>query len=123
MAGTTNFGPVTLSLGARSFGPAAVADADTSVVLSVDRTVALGLTATPAAHISLAIEQSDDGGATWVLIAAAGIDGGAETDQHGNPRTVSRVFTTWGPGTSRQARATITVTGAAVAVAGSLVTS
>jgi hypothetical protein len=123
MPGTVPIPLSTLPTGARTFGPAAVADTDTGFTLTVDRTVPGGLTATPAARISLAVEQSDDGGATWYPIAAAGIDGGAVPDKTGGTATSSRVFSTWSPGASRQARAVITVTGAAVAVAGSLVTS
>ena len=121
--GTLTIPLVTLPVGARVFGPANIADTDTGVTLTLDRTVANGLTATPAAHIDATIEQSGDGGATWFLICVAGIDGGVQVNPHGQTQTANHLITTWAPGISRQARTTITVSGVAVAIAGTLVTS
>lgn len=124
MAGTLTIPQTTLQPGTRSFGPAAIADADKHVVLTVDRSLAGGLTATPAARVRLVIEQSNDAGATWELLALADLDGGTVLNlKTGQVATSQRVFTDWDSGTGRQARATIVVTGAAVTVAGSLVTS
>lgn len=111
---------VTLPAGVRDFGPVAVADAETGVRLTLDRTVAGGLNATPAAHIDMAIMQSNDGGASWKLISSAGINGGILTGPGGVTLTTFPLVTQWDPGTGRQAKATITVTGASVAVAGTL---
>jgi hypothetical protein len=123
MAGTLTIPQTTLPVGTRSFGPTTISDTDTGVILTVDRTLAGGLTATPATHISLIIEQSNDGGANWEQLAIAGIEGGVVPAKNGQTATTSSVGTDWDKGTGRQVRATIVVTGAAVAVAGSLVTS
>lgn len=112
----------TLPPGQRVFGPAAIADGDTAARLVIDRTPPGGLNATPAAQLTIAVEQSGDGGATWKLIASAQVTGGLVTGRGGGVITASAVATTWDPGTGRQARAGITVAGAAVAVAGTLTT-
>lgn len=112
----------TLPPGQRVFGPAALADADTSARLVIDRTPAGGLNATPAAQVTIAVEQSSDGGGTWKLIASGTVSGGVITGRGGAVITSSTVGTTWDPGTGRQARAAITVAGASVAVAGTLTT-
>lgn len=122
MASTTNIPLTTLAVGSRDFGPASVADADTAVTLSLDRTVAGGLNATPAAQVNIEILQSNDGGATWKMIASAVANGGLIIGRGGTDITVSSIGTTWDPGTSRLAKATVVVTGASVAVAGTLTT-
>lgn len=121
MAGTLTIPLITLPVGSRDFGPATVADADHGVTLTVDRTVTGGLTATPAAQLQVQISQSGDGGATWKMIAAATFPGGTVAVR-GVTLTASQLITTWDPGTGRQAKATIIVSGAPVAVAGTLTT-
>jgi hypothetical protein len=127
MAGTLTIPLTTLPDGARIFGPAAVADADTRVALTVDRTPAGGLNSlTAATSIDLLVEQSNDGGATWFLIVDGSIPGGVQQafrQPPGTPATSDQITVTFAPGTGRRARATMTVTGGPVAVQGSLTTS
>jgi hypothetical protein len=116
-----------LTAGSHEFGPAAVADADSRVRLDVDRTVSKGATqglnGQPATTlVSIQASQSGDGGATWVLLTAAGLAGGSYTDPDSGLFTQSSVFVTLLPGTGRQAKAAI-VTNTSVAVAGTLTTS
>lgn len=125
MAGTLTIPLTTLPTGARVFGPVSVADADTATVLTVDRTVTGGLNSlTAATTIEMLVEQSDDGGTTWFLLVDGTISGGAVPAfrSAGNAAT-SDVGVTFAPGTSRRARATMTVTAGPVAVQGSLTTS
>lgn len=120
----------TLQPGVRDFGPASVQDTDTSIVLTIDRTVVNGLNATPAAQLSIAAMISRDGGATWTLVAGATLPGG-QIPQVPPPRGPGGFYTqnvlTVGldqfPGTGRRIKATLTATGSAVAVAGTLTTA
>lgn len=123
MAGTTNFGPVTVSPGPRTFGPVALADTDTMLDLTIDRTVANGFNATPAASARISFEQSNDGGTTWTEICNATFTGGPQTMHGGLPVNANDVGSNLLPGTGRQGRAIVTILGAAVAVQGSLVIS
>jgi hypothetical protein len=123
MAGTTNFGPVTVNPGPRTFGPVNLANTDTMLDLTIDRTVANGFNATPAASAEIAFEQSNDGGATWTEICNATFTGGIQTGHGGTQLNTNDVGSSLFPGTGRQGRAIVTISGAAVAVAGSLVIS
>jgi hypothetical protein len=128
MAGTLTIPLVTLTVGTHDFGPRAVADADTQALITVDRTVTnggvQGFNGQPASTVaSVQVQQSGDGGATWKLVAAADIVGGVYTSNHGTTYTSSTVQVGFDPGTGRQAKATIVVSGASVAVAGSLTIS
>lgn len=124
MAGTTNFGPVTLNPGTRTFGPANLADTDVLADLTVDRTVPGGFNSQPATTTAqISIEQSNDGGTTWELICQTLLPGGSYVLHDGTPVNTNDVGTHLLPGTGRQARATVVISGAAVAVAGSLVIS
>jgi hypothetical protein len=132
MAATTNFGPLTLPTGARTFGPHLAANSDTAIRLTVDRTLTGGLNAlTASSTIEVNVELSDDGGATWHATdtdqagtkTAWTTAGGIFTDRFGQVATVSGGAWFLFPGTSRQLRATITVAGPSpIAVAGSIVT-
>jgi hypothetical protein len=120
MAGTTTIPLVTLQNGSRTFGPAAIADADTRTSLTIDRTVTGGLNSlTAATTIEILIEQSNDGGQTWFEDVDATLFGGPWPSKPGTPS----VSVTFDPGTSRQVRATLTVAGGPVVVQGSLTTS
>jgi hypothetical protein len=129
MAGTVTIPLVTLTPGAHDFGPANVADADTTALVTVDRTVTNGgvqgfngQPATTAAQVQ--VQQSNDGGATWKLIGYEGIVGGQYTSPHtGLPYASAPMQIGFDPGTGRQAKATIVVSGASVAVSGSLTIS
>lgn len=127
MASTFTIPLTTLPVGTLNFpatGGASVPDADSEITLTIDRTVAGGLNAQPATTvISIAVSLSRDGGTTWQPLAAAGgIPGGLITGKTGATLTSSSVAVDLPPGTSRQIRASVTVSGAAVAVAGTLVT-
>lgn len=127
---TTTIPTTTLQIGVRDFGPANIADADTSITLTIDRTVANGLNATPATHLSIEAKVSLDGGVTWTLAAGAGIEGG-QLAMPPPPRGPGGFYTTnvlrvgldQFPGTGRRIKATLTVSGASVAVAGTLTTA
>lgn len=123
MAGTTNFGPVTVNPGTRTFGPAVLADTDTGVDLTIDRTIANGFNATPAASATISFEQSNDGGTTWTMLVETGLTGGIQTMHGGIQVNSNDVGCSLQPGTSRQGRAVVVISGASVAVQGSLVIS
>ena len=124
MAGTTNIPLTTLAVGSHDFGPAAIADSDISVKLVIDRTVPNGLNSQPATTvISVALAQSNDGGVTWQNLASGGgIEGGSYIGKTGTTITQSTLFTYFAVGVSRQVKATVTVAGAPVAVAGTVTT-
>ena len=125
MPSTVNIPLTTLAPGTFSFpsaGGQAIADADTLITLSIDRTVTNGLNSQPGTTtIEIQTFQSYDGGATWFNLAGALISGGTFTNK-GVTVTHSMVITALQPGTSREVRAVVTVSGASVAVAGSLTT-
>lgn len=120
----------TVQIGVRDFGPSSVADTDTSITLTIDRTVANGLNANPAAHLLIEAMVSLDGGGTWTMVVGAGIEGG-QLSQPPPPRgpggfyteNVLRVGLDQFPGAGRLIKATLTVSGSSVAVAGTLTTA
>lgn len=121
MAGTTiNIPLTTLTVGSHDIGPAAVADADTQITITIDRTVTNGLNSlTPATQITMTSFLSFDGGTTWIEMGAATTNGG--TPAKGG--TTSAIQVGLWPGTSRQVKANVIVTGTSVAVQGSVTTS
>jgi|HubBroStandDraft_5_1064220.scaffolds.fasta_scaffold121942_2 hypothetical protein len=122
---TLTFPRTVLPVGVTSVGPLAVADADTAIQLTNDRTVAGGLNSlNSSTGLLIFIEQSDDGGTTWDGVAGNGLAGGILLNKTGGTVTQDQLTTTMNPGTSRQLRLTATVTGpSAVAVAGTLTTT
>ena len=126
MASTFTIPLVTLPVGTRNFpasGGASVPDGDSEIVLNIDRTVANGLNSQSATtRIFLQTFQSGDGGATWQALGANTVQGGIFT-KGGNQINTDQIGTQLGPGTGRLIRAAVTVSGASVAVAGTLVTS
>ena len=125
MAGTITIPLTTLTLGAHDFGPATVQAGDSLAVLTVDRTVANGLNATSGAHIDLLLSFSANGAAPWAQQVTAGIDGGQHFNNDkvtGLPvlETQSNVRVGLDQVQGMKVMATITVSGAQVAVAGSL---
>jgi hypothetical protein len=112
----------TLDLGTREFGPVPVDDVVTQTTLTIDRTVSNGLNSQPATtKVEIGVWQSDDGGATWQFRASAGLIGGIyPSNRDGDPYLASNVSVDLTPGTGRRVRADVTVEGASVAVAGSL---
>lgn len=123
MAGTTSFGPVTVNPGPRIFGPVNLADTDTMLELTIDRTVAGGFNDTPASAAEISFEQSNDGGATWTEICNATFTGGIHLGHGGVQSNSNDVGSNLFPGTGRKGRAIVTISGSAVAVAGTLVIS
>lgn len=127
MATTFTIPLVTLPVGSRLFGPAHPADGETSVTLSIDRTVAGGLNSLTAASVlAVQLQSSGDGGATWQDLGAWTTVGGdySYTDKNGVFRPVDVSSGTWPlpAGVSRQLQATVTVSGTPIAVAGSIAT-
>lgn len=128
MATTTNIPLLTLPVGQRTFGPHHAADTESSITLSIDRTVAAGLnTLTAASGIAVDVQISFDGGVSWQDLGAWTTVGGfyPNPDRQGVNHPIVVSSGTWPlpPGTSRQLQATITVTGpSSIAVAGSIAT-
>lgn len=118
MATTFTIPLTTLPVGSRDLGPSHPADTEVSILLTVDRTVAGGLNSlTPSSAIDVAVMQSNDGGVTWVLAVGGTMPGGVL----GNTSTLKVDLM---PGTSRQLKASVTVSGpSSIAVAGTLVTT
>jgi hypothetical protein len=112
----------TLQVGVREFGPATMANADSKIVMTIDRTVANGLTATPAARIDLNVMVSHDAGANWVSVAQTSYSGGSHLDRLGAVRTQDVLQIGFGPEVNRRLKAVLTVSGSSVAVAGTLAT-
>lgn len=125
---TVNIPLTTLAPGTYHFGPATVADTDSRIVITNDRTVTGGMNSqTSATTLTLQSEQSNNGGATWQVLAVSIIQGGTwsytKPGVSGQLVTTDNILTELNPGTSRQVRATVTVAGASVAVQGTLTTS
>jgi hypothetical protein len=126
MAGTFNIPLTTLPPGVHNFpasGGAAIADSDSLAVLTIDRTVPGGLNVTPGASYEIAVYQSNDAGASWQFLASAGDAGGIITNPRLGQVNSNVIGVSLWPGTGRLARAQVTVTGTAVAVAGTLTVS
>ena len=118
MASTFIIPLTTLPVGTRNLGPAAAGDAERSILLTIDRTVAGGQNSlTPASEVQADVMQSGDSGVTWRLQVGGTMPGGVL----GNSSTLRvDLF----PGMARLLRVTLTVSGPSpVAVAGSLVTT
>ena len=121
MATTLTIPTTTLSVGTHTFGPVTVQTANTDATLTIDRTVANGLNATPSTTLDVHCEYSTDGGTTWQFLAgASGVLGGAILDHRGNPATTWDLGATL-PGQSFQLRGSMTVHTTGVTVAGSIV--
>lgn len=122
MATTFTIPLTTLPVEARDLGPSHPADSETGFTLTIDRTVAGGLNSlTSATAILVSVSQSNDAGATWQEIGEVTVPGGTTINpKTGLTATVSLMTTYLLPGTSRQLKATVTVTGTPVAVAGTL---
>ena len=113
---------VNLAVGSRSFGPVPVATAESMVTLTVDRTPLKGLNALPATPtIDVQFQMSFDG-LVWNNLADASFVGGIYSNPlDGQKNTDVFACSIWNPGTAgRTARATVTVAGTTVRVAGSL---
>jgi hypothetical protein len=114
---------ITLQVGTREFGPASVDDTVEHVTLTVDRSVAGGLNSQPATTtLEIGVWQSDNNGASWEFRASAGLTGGLyPRNVAGDPYLESSVQVNLTPASGRRVKAVTDTTGAAVAIAGSLV--
>jgi len=120
MASTLTIPLTTLPVGELDLGPANAADAETGIVLTIDRTVAGGLNSlTPASTVAVNVFQSNDGGVTWMQLVGATMPGGVVGLGHATSDVRTGLF----PGTSRKLKATVIVAGTPVAVAGTLVSA
>jgi len=123
---TTPIPLVTLPLGTTRVGPANVSATDSQVIVYIDRTVLGGLNSlTEAATLHIVYEMSFDGGTTWQFTGDAWFAGGIRIDPDaGQLNTDYFEVGLDRPGTSgRQVRASLTVAGVPIAVAGSMVVS
>lgn len=128
--GTVTIPLTTLQTGTREFGPANIQDGDSLIVLTIDRTVASGMNATPDAVIELETMVSLDGGTSWTLAVGCTWPGGEilnppppKSDGLPMPSMAARVGLDQFPGSGRRIKAVMTVSGSPVAVAGTLTTS
>lgn len=126
MATTFTIPLTTLPVGSRDLGPSHPADSETAIVLTIDRTVTGGLNSlTSDSAIAMDVMQSNDGGNTWVLAVGSTFVGGLIPAGKGGGnvlQAVAKVDLT--PGTSRQLKASVTVSGpSSIAVAGTLTTT
>lgn len=123
MPATFNIPLTTLQVGTQDFGPVTVADTDTLILLTIDRTVANGFNSkTPATTCRISIFMSSDGGNTWDELAATTFSGGIASN-HAGQINANDVGVFLHPGTNRQTRAEVVTGGTSVAVQGSLVIS
>lgn len=118
MATTLPIPLTTLPAGSRDFGPAAIPDGDSKIVITIDRTVTNGLNSQPVTtQIVIRPFQSNDGGVTWQELASGTAQGGPVTRG-----TTSGITVGLWPGTSRQIKSNLTVSGSSVAVSGTVTT-
>jgi len=109
----------TLAIGAHSFGPAAVPNGAAFVTIAIDRTVTGGLNSlTTSTTLTLDVFESLDGGATFILAGEALCVGGSFTE-HGVPLNANDLGVMIYPGATH-AKASITIAGTSVTVAGTL---
>jgi hypothetical protein len=116
----------TLPVGTTSLGPFTIADSDAVISTVIDRTVPGGLNSlTSATLYSLTAQQSNDGGATWHDLAGdSGVPGGLIPAKGGGSKTQDTTWTQLNPGTSRQVRAQVIISGpSSITFAGSVTTS
>jgi hypothetical protein len=114
---TVNIPLITLTVGAHTAGPATLNGTWTTYLLTLDRTVTGGLNSVSSStHIGFSVEHSTDAGVSWRVLATGGTLGGPPGD--GSPG-IGGDFSP--PLAAGQVRVTVTVTGASVAVAGTLV--
>jgi len=120
VAGTLNIPLTTLNPGTRDFGPVAVSDADSTATITINRAVVGGLNSVSSSvSISIEVNESDDGGASWFNLASSLHIGSPAFDNPKQPG-VGSVKVNFAPGTGRQVKATVIVLGGSVAVSGNL---
>ena len=123
MATTFTIPLTTLSVGSQTFGPSAAGDSESVITITIDRTVPGGLNSlTSASILAVDVQESLDGGTTWQDLGGWTTPGGVITIKGVQASASSG---TWRliPGTARQVRATVTVSGpSSIVVSGSIVT-
>lgn len=119
---TLNIPRTVIPVGTQSFGPIPIADSDSLAILTIDRTVSGGLNSLASSSQGrISVEQSSDGGASWTEIASSSASGGVYTMHGGLPVNDFSIGIPLWPGTGRQGRGIITITGpSSVAVKGTL---
>lgn len=127
MASTVTIPLVTLTVGSHDFGPANVPDADSAIVLTIDRTVTnggvQGFNGQPGTTQAVLTTFQSADGVTWQPLASATVTGGSiVSSKTGQVIGTNTLTTELNPGTGRQVKANVTLTGAPVAVAGSVAT-
>lgn len=123
MATTIPIPTTTLAVGPHDYGPAPIADNLKQATITIDRTVAGGLNATPSASIDLSVFVSSDGGATWQGATTGNCQGGIWPAPKGGQWNSIALTFQFGGGTNRQVKGTVVVNGQSVAVGGSIVVS
>lgn len=124
MAGTIPIPLTSLTVGPHGpFGPANVGTTDSGAEITIDRTVANGLNTKPTAAIACLIEISFDSGTNWQTQSQATFTGGVRSDPEIGQLNTDYLFVQLPqPGNAnRRVRATLTVAGTTVSVAGSLI--
>ena len=104
----------------------AVPDGDTLMRLSIDRTIANGLNASPAtAVLTLYVDQSNDGGVNWLWTGGAQLTGGIFISPKLGQLDTDYIEVGLNPATSRLVRGRVAIIGGggSVAIAGTLITS
>jgi hypothetical protein len=124
MALNLTFGPVTLAADAsRDFGPHTIQAGESAASLTVQRDITGGFNSTPSASADISFFYSTDGGATWTLLAGAGIPGGIITvaDKGGGSHTLLQSSVNVGLDLVQglPVKANVTLHGGPVAVQGS----
>lgn len=106
-------------LGSRSFGPVTLPDGVSSITVSVTRCTSATPTifSDPASKISIEIEASFDGGATWVSGGEFEALGGVHMRHDGSEGAASSATWTWPPGSGRRLRGSVTVSGSTIRTA------
>lgn len=130
MPGTITIPTTSLPPGTYPFpaaGGQSLPDGDSSATITIDRTVASGLNSvTSAVVVTMEVDQSNDGGTTWEMLAFTTCAGGSYTTKAGGtagPLNSNYVQMSFVPGTGRKVRGVVTVTGGTVALGGTLVTA
>lgn len=102
-----NYGP-----GTASFGPTAINDGLTTLEIAVARCTSATPTifSSATAELTIVIETSVDGGATWQPWVTASVTGGIATDKNGNEVPTARVWGQFPTGTNRQMRGSVSLT-------------
>lgn len=124
MADVITISLVTLPVGETDTPSITVADTDTTIDVRIDRTVTNGFNSQPTTtQLWMYPFQSNDGGATWTELGGGLASGGVFTNRSGQVAAYGDIQTSLLPGTGRKVMAKLIVSGAAVAVQGTVTSS